>query len=263
MNAGTELLSVRAFTAGYGAMPVVLGISLDVSAGEVVAVLGRNGAGKTTSLSAIAGLRSGKSTGDVLLNGKNVSSLSSAEIVRQGLALVPEGHRVFASLTVRQNLELGAAPLGRRQRRSAVGPALDRVYQLFPVLKDFGKRPAGLLSGGQQQMVAIGQALMAGPRVLMLDEPTSGIAPGLCDEIYAAVLRLKSEQLAVLVVEQNVARALRNSDRYLVMERGRFVLAGGSHDADAFGRIESVILDVGNSSSPPGAVITEPSAAES
>jgi branched-chain amino acid transport system ATP-binding protein len=240
----TDLLSVRNLTAGYGAMSVVFGVSVDVHAGEVVAVLGRNGAGKTTSLSAIAGLRFGKSTGQVVMAGTDVSSMSPAQIIGRGLALVPEGHRVFASLSVLQNLELGAAPLPSKQRKAAIGQSIDRVFELFPVLKKFAPRPAGLLSGGQQQMIAVGQALMADPKVLMLDEPTSGIAPALCEEIYAAVSRLRSEGLGVLVVEQNVSRALRNADRYLVMDGGLFVLEGNAKDTHAFADVEAVILDV-------------------
>jgi branched-chain amino acid transport system ATP-binding protein len=238
----TAMLSVSDLCTGYGAMKVVHDLSLEVQAGEVVSILGRNGAGKTTSMLAMAGLRYSKATGTVMLEGVDVSRFAPAEVVSQGLALVPEGHRIFQALTVLENLELGMSPIPRGKRRSLAKESIERVFDLFAILKEFRARPAGALSGGQQQMVAIGQALMAAPKVLLLDEPTSGLAPSLSTDIYRAVARLKAEGLAVLVVEQNVQRALSNSNRFCVMDRGRIAAEGNSDDPHAFTSIEQIIL---------------------
>jgi branched-chain amino acid transport system ATP-binding protein len=242
MSDAAVLLDVNDLAAGYGNMRAVHGVTLNVRAGEVVTVLGRNGVGKTTSMLAIAGQRYSKCTGTVTLLGTDISKMAPSKVVGKGLALVPEGHRIFHSLSVLENLELGAAPIPRSERRDSIKESLERVFGLFAILKEFQSRPVGQLSGGQQQMVAIGQALMAKPQVLLLDEPTSGLATSLCNEIYNAVTRLKADGLAILIVEQNVQRALNNSDRYYVMERGRLVRAGKSSDADAFATIEGVIL---------------------
>jgi branched-chain amino acid transport system ATP-binding protein len=192
-----------------------------------VALIGRNGAGKTTSLLAIAGLRYVRFPGTVKLAGTDMSRASSREIVDAGLAHVPEGHRIFASLNVEENLRLGAYTR-RRQGRKAVATSMERVYNLFPILRTYAARNAGFLSGGEQQMVAIGQALMAEPKVLMLDEPTSGLAPIVIRTIYEAVAQLREQGLAILLVEQSVPRALANSNRCYVMERGRIVISGDS-----------------------------------
>src|ERR1700721_644976 len=173
---GDPLLVVSDLHAGYGSLQAVAGISFEVRAAETVALIGRNGAGKTTSLLAIAGLRYGKFPGSVKLSGVEVSKATSRQIVDAGLAHVPEGHRIFASLSVEENLRLGAYTR-RRAGRKAVATTMERVFDLFPILRTYASRNAGFLSGGEQQMVAIGQALMAEPRGLMLDEATSGLAP--------------------------------------------------------------------------------------
>jgi branched-chain amino acid transport system ATP-binding protein len=220
-------LVVEDLHAGYGSMTVVSGVSLEVGAGEAVAVIGRNGAGKSTTLSAIAGLRHGRSSGSVVFGGVDLSRASCPEVVSAGLGHVPEGHRIFATMTVLENLKLGAYTR-RKVGRRAVQTALDDVFDVFPVLRDFAERRAGLLSGGQQQMVAIGQALMAKPRMLMLDEPTSGLSLIVIRDILDALERLRADGLGLLFVEQSVPRALKHSDRCYVMERGRVVLAGPS-----------------------------------
>jgi branched-chain amino acid transport system ATP-binding protein len=227
MSAGEPLLDVSDLHAGYGSLQAVAGISLQVGAAETVALIGRNGAGKTTSLLAIAGLRYGRFPGNVKLGGADVTRASPRELVDAGLAHVPEGHRIFASLTVEENLLLGAYPR-RRAGRKAAAATMERVFDLFPILRTYASRNAGFLSGGEQQMVAIGQALMAEPKVLMLDEPTSGLAPMVVRSIYDAIGRLRDQGLAVLMVEQSVPRALANSDRCYVMERGRIVISGDS-----------------------------------
>jgi branched-chain amino acid transport system ATP-binding protein len=221
------LLAVSELHAGYGSLRAVDGISLEVGAAETVALIGRNGAGKTTSLLAIAGLRYGRFPGTVTLGGLDVSKATPRQIVDAGLAHVPEGHRIFSRLNVEENLRLGAYTR-RRSGRKAVATSMERVFDLFPILRTYATRNAGFLSGGEQQMVAIGQALMAEPKVLMLDEPTSGLAPMVIRAIYDAIARLREQGLAVLVVEQSVPRALANSSRCYVMERGRIVISGKS-----------------------------------
>jgi branched-chain amino acid transport system ATP-binding protein len=227
VSAGDPLLDVSGLHAGYGSLKAVDGISLRVGAAETVALIGRNGAGKTTSLLAIAGLRYGRFPGTVTLSGADVSRATPRELVDAGLAHVPEGHRIFARLTVEENLLLGAYPRRRAGRKKAAA-TMERVFDLFPVLRTYASRNAGFLSGGEQQMVAIGQALMAEPRLLMLDEPTSGLAPMVVRAIYEAIGRLRDQGLAILVVEQSVPRALANSNRCYVMERGRIVKSGDS-----------------------------------
>jgi branched-chain amino acid transport system ATP-binding protein len=227
MSAGEPLLDVSELHAGYGSLKAVDGISLRVGVAETVALIGRNGAGKTTSLLAIAGLRYGRFPGSVKLGGTDVTRATPRELVDAGLAHVPEGHRIFASLTVEENLLLGAYPR-RRAGRKAAAATMERIFDLFPILRTYASRNAGFLSGGEQQMVAIGQALMAEPKVLMLDEPTSGLAPMVVRTIYDAIGRLRDQGLAVLLVEQSVPRALANSNRCYVMERGRIVISGES-----------------------------------
>jgi branched-chain amino acid transport system ATP-binding protein len=227
MSTGDPLLEVSDLHAGYGSLEAVAGISLHVGAAETVALVGRNGAGKTTSLLAIAGLRYGRFPGGVKLAGAEISRASSRQIVDAGLSHVPEGHRIFSSLTVEENLLLGAYTRRRQGRKAAAG-AMERIYDLFPILRTYASRNAGFLSGGEQQMVAIGQALMAEPRVLMLDEPTSGLAPIVVRTIYEAIAQLREQGIAILIVEQSVPRALANSDRCYVMERGRIVISGDS-----------------------------------
>jgi branched-chain amino acid transport system ATP-binding protein len=227
MSTGDPLLVVSDLHAGYGSLQAVDGISLQVGAGETVALIGRNGAGKTTSLLAIAGLRYGRFPGSVTLGGTDISRASSRQIVDAGLAHVPEGHRIFASLNVEENLRLGAYTR-RRSGRKAVASTMERIFDLFPILRTYAARNAGFLSGGEQQMIAIGQALMAEPRLLMLDEPTSGLAPIVIRTIYDAIAQLRDQGLAILVVEQSVPRALANSSRCYVMERGRIVVSGES-----------------------------------
>jgi branched-chain amino acid transport system ATP-binding protein len=227
MSTGEPLLEVSDLHAGYGSLEAVAGISLHVGAAETVALVGRNGAGKTTSLLAIAGLRYGRFPGAVRLGGADISRASSRQIVDAGLAHVPEGHRIFTGLSVEENLRLGAYTR-RRSGRKAVAGTMERIYDLFPILRTYASRNAGFLSGGEQQMVAIGQALMAEPRVLMLDEPTSGLAPIVVRTIYDAIAQLREQGIAILIVEQSVPRALANSNRCYVMERGRIVISGDS-----------------------------------
>ncbi|MBO9522349.1 MAG: ABC transporter ATP-binding protein [Nocardioidaceae bacterium] len=234
------VLQVRGLSAGYGRMTVVRDIDLEVAPGEALAVVGRNGVGKTTLLKAIAGVRAGSNSGQVLLDGADVSRAPADTMARRGLALVPEGHRVFGGLTVAENLMLGFFPW-RRSRTRSLEESLARVHALFPILADFADRPAAALSGGQQQMVALGQALMASPRVLLVDEPSAGLAQVVIAEIYAALRTLRESGTAVVVVEQNLDIALRQSDRCLLVDNGRVVVAGRSEELLVSGELTETI----------------------
>ena len=216
-------LAVSDLFAGYGRMQVVRGVSLEVFPGELVGVLGRNGAGKTTALMAIGGVRRGVASGSVVLMGRESFGRRPHELAEAGLAVVPEGRRIFREMTVADNLRLGAF-VRRRVPASELAADLARVYGIFPVLEIYRERLAGQLSGGEQQMVAVGQALMARPRVLLLDEPAAGLSPAVATELYERVRYLAHEGIAVLVVEQAVERALVFAERVYVMEQGRVVL---------------------------------------
>jgi branched-chain amino acid transport system ATP-binding protein len=243
MNSCKAGLVADRISAGYGSMQVVRDVSLVVGSGEVVALIGRNGAGKTTTMSALAGITHGAGGGTVRLGETDITGMSAPQRVGQGLALVPEGHRIFRTLTVRENLWLGASRL-RRRGKAVIADSLRRVFELFPILDKYQALPAGSLSGGEQQMVAIGQALMAKPSVLLLDEPTSGLAPQVVRIIYEAMGLLRQDGLAILVVEQSVDRALIHSERYYVMERGQIVASGGSADQRGQETVSAIVRGV-------------------
>jgi branched-chain amino acid transport system ATP-binding protein len=221
------MLVVRNLHAGYGLSEVLLGASLEVKAGSVVALIGANGAGKTTTMRAISGLLA-PSRGEVLLEGAPVHGLAASRIARLGLAHAPEGRKVFAPLSVEDNLLLGA--YRRLPRffgfRGRAAQDLERVYELFPRLKERRHQQAGTLSGGEQQMLAIGRALMARPRVMLLDEPSMGLAPVIVQEVFRTIRRLKAEGMTMLLVEQFARTALEVADYAYVMERGRIAIAG-------------------------------------
>jgi branched-chain amino acid transport system ATP-binding protein len=216
------LLEARNLRIGYGDATAIWDVSLDVDAGEIVSVIGPNGAGKTTLVNAMAGLLRCRS-GDLRFNGADMTSVRARDYCRHGIALVPEGRRLFAKMSVEENLELGCyLPSARTRRRES----LDRVYALFGVLRDKRSQPAGELSGGQQQMVAIGRALMARPRLVLFDEPSLGLAPTIVDDMFDIITRVRQDGAAVLLVEQNVLKALDVADRAYVLEQGRIVSAG-------------------------------------
>ncbi len=221
------MLAVRDLCAGYGLSEVLRGVSLEVEAGTVVALIGANGAGKTTTMRAISGLLA-PTRGEVLLDGAPVHGLGAARIARLGLAHSPEGRKVFAPLTTEDNLLLGAYGALPRffgfRRRAARD--LDRVYALFPRLAERREQLAGTLSGGEQQMLAIGRALMARPKVMLLDEPSMGLAPVIVQEVFETLRRLKAEGTPMLLVEQFARTALEVADRAYVMERGRIAISG-------------------------------------
>jgi branched-chain amino acid transport system ATP-binding protein len=223
-------------------MQVVHDIDLDVRAGELVCIVGRNGAGKSTTVMSVSGIRHGRFAGTVRLGDVDLTRASATSIVAAGLSLVPEGHRVFPELSVAENLRMGA--YGIRRSPKVISGQLDMVYDLFEALARDRRKPAGNLSGGQQQMVAIGQAIMSRPRVLILDEPSSGLALVIVEQIYQAVRRLKAEGLGLLVVEQNVGRALRESDRCYVFEGGRVALSGPSSELAAGQQVTDIVTGV-------------------
>jgi branched-chain amino acid transport system ATP-binding protein len=229
-----SLLEVRGLAVGHGAIEVLHDVTLAVSEAEIVAVIGPNGAGKTTLLRTIAGvLRPAR--GEVRFAGRSIAGEPAHRVVRHGLALVPEGRRIFADQTVRANLELGASSHGRRDGVAA-------VLERFPALRPRLDSVAGSLSGGQQQMLAIARGLMARPRLLLLDEPSLGLAPRLVRETFDAVRAIRAEGVGVLVVEQLAALALQTADRAYVLDRGRIVASGAAADLAADPRVAEIYL---------------------
>src|SRR5437870_12895608 len=218
----SALLRLDGVEAGYGDLTAISEVSLEVREGEAVALIGANGAGKTTTLRAVSGLLPLR-RGRIEFEGQRLDGLGPAEIVARGVGHVPEGRQLFPSMTVRENLELGARTPDSRRRRSET---LERVYALFPLLAERHAQLAGTLSGGEQQMAAIGRALMALPRVLMLDEPSLGLAPVVVGAIFDNLATINREGTTVLLVEQNVLRALRLCSRAYVLENGAVTLAG-------------------------------------
>jgi branched-chain amino acid transport system ATP-binding protein len=215
-----SLLELRDVEARYGPVRALHGVTLDVEEGELVSVLGANGAGKTTTLRAVSGTV--RATGDIVLDGQRVTRRGPEAMARLGVAHVPEGRGTFATLSVYDNLRLGAWT-----RRGAVEDELQRVFAFFPLLEERRDQQAGTLSGGEQQMLALGRALMARPRLLLLDEPSLGLAPLVVREIFEALSKMNAEDgTTILVVEQNAALALRHAARAYVLETGRVVLGG-------------------------------------
>jgi branched-chain amino acid transport system ATP-binding protein len=215
------LLEVESLASRYGRIPALKGIDLRVSAGELVALVGANGAGKTTLLRSLSGVQP-ISAGRVRFQGADITDAPPEKRVRLGIVQVPEGRQVFGPLSVEDNLKLGGYLRSRAEGREIC----ERVYGMFPVLKDKRRQPAGTLSGGQQQMLAMGRALMGVPKLLLLDEPSMGLAPKLVDEIFACVRALKAASTTIFLVDQNARAALAVADRAYVMETGRVVLAG-------------------------------------
>ncbi len=207
----------------YGSIEALKGVSLEVNEGEVVTMIGSNGAGKSTTLRSITGL-SPASAGKIVFAGEDITRVPAHEIVSRGIALSPEGRHCFPRMSVRENLDLGAF----RRKGAAISDDVERIFTLFPRLKERERQKAGTLSGGEQQMLAIGRALMAAPTLLMLDEPSMGIAPNLVQRIYETIAEINRQGMAILLVEQNANYALDASKRGYVLETGRVVLANDS-----------------------------------
>ncbi|ALG73588.1 hypothetical protein VY88_22470 [Azospirillum thiophilum] len=222
------MLSVRGLKAGYGAALAVRDLSFDAGACAVTALLGANGAGKTTTMLAISGLLPVRA-GEIRFEGRPAANIGNDRLVRLGIVQVPQGRQVFPQMTVRENLELGAF----LRRDGGIAADLDRVFGHFPRLAERAGQAAGTLSGGEQQMLAIGRALMARPKLLLLDEPSLGLAPVVVDAVYAIIRRLAEDGLAILLAEQNVAKALSVASRGFVLENGRVIAAGSSAELGA------------------------------
>ena len=233
-------LEVRGLAIAYGDAPAVWDASLDVGEGEIVSVIGANGAGKTTLVNTIAGLLKARA-GIMRFGEDDLGAVAPHHVCHHGIALVPEGRRLFTRMTVEENLEVGCYRPEARRSRTAT---LERVYRLFPVLRERRRQLAGSLSGGQQQMVAIGRGLMACPRLLLLDEPSLGLAPAVVDAMFDVIRAIHDERVAILLVEQNVVRALEIADRAYVLEDGRIVAEGTPAALRSESRIQEAYLGV-------------------
>ena len=220
------MLEIRDLVVRYGKVSAVNGISATAQRGRITMMLGANGAGKTTTLRATAGLVP-VTSGTITVEGQDITGLAAHKIVRRGLTMVPEGRRIFAPLLVEENLTLG----GYTAAKSAAEESRERVYEMFPILADRRQKPAGLLSGGEQQMLAFGRALMSSPQVMLLDEPSMGLAPTMVEQVLGAVRRIADSGVAVLVVEQNAEVGLEIADEVVAVSRGEVVFSGTAEQA--------------------------------
>ena len=231
-------LTITDLRAGYGDIQVLWGVDLDIAPGEIVCILGANGAGKSTLLRTVSGLVRAQS-GAVLIGGRDFTNAGPAAVLRAGVAHVPEGRRLFSAMSVEDNLRMGAF---LRADESAVRRDLERVYELFPILGERGRQDAGTLSGGEQQMCAIGRGIMARPAILMIDELSLGLAPKAVDALTEALHQIRSAGVSVLLVEQDVLTALELADRAFVIERGRVVASGRCEDVAKNPRVREAYL---------------------
>ncbi|MBE7368464.1 ABC transporter ATP-binding protein [Ramlibacter pallidus] len=233
------LLQVQGLRSGYGAVEVLRGVDLEVRPGEIVALLGSNGAGKTTFNHTVSALVAARA-GSVRFDGRDITRAHYRSVVGAGLIQVPEGRRIFPNLSVLENLELGSFTRARHHRAAN----LERVFSIFPRLKERTRQMAGTMSGGEQQMLAIGRGLMGEPRLLILDEPSLGLSPLLVEELFGLIGRLHAEGLAILLVEQNVAQSLEIAQRAYVMENGAIQFSGSSAELLATDRLRQAYLGV-------------------
>ena len=236
-DGGSSILEVRDIRVFYGAIEALRGVSLRLEAGEIVTLIGANGAGKSTTLRAIMGLVPPRS-GEVRFQGRSTRGVPTFKLVRGGLTLVPEGRAIFANLSVRENLEMGAYS----RRDPGIGRDFEKVFAIFPRLKERQKQTGGTLSGGEQQMLAIGRALMSRPRVLLLDEPSLGLAPILVHTIFESIEQIHREGTPVLLVEQNANAALKHSNRAYVLETGTVALEGTSAEVASNPKVKEAYL---------------------
>jgi branched-chain amino acid transport system ATP-binding protein len=232
------MLEVRALDVFYGDARALEAVDIDVAGGEIVCIVGPNGAGKSTLVNAIAGLHRSV-RGTITMGGADVTHVPPHRVCRHGVAIVPEGRRIFPAMTVRENLDLGAyRPEARRARHESVR----WVHDLFPRLRERPDQLAGTLSGGEQQMLAIGRALMASPRLLLMDEPSLGLAPVIVDELFDVITSINASGVSVLMVEQNVERALEIASRGYLLSEGKIVMAGTSDELRASGEVRRAVL---------------------
>lgn len=232
------LLELHDVRAKYGAIEALKGISLTVEAGEIVTLIGANGAGKTTTLTAVSGLHK-PSSGRIVFDGHDLANVAPHDIVRLGLVHSPEGRRVFARMTVAENLELGAYI---RDDKDGIAADFAKVYELFPVLRERHQQAAGTLSGGEQQMLAVGRAMMTKPKLLLLDEPSLGLAPLIVARIFQVIQTLNQQGVTILLVEQNARMALKIAHRAYVLETGEVTMAGAAADVLADPRVQAAYL---------------------
>ena len=233
-----RMLKIENLRVSYGPINALKGITLEVNEGEIVTLIGSNGAGKSTTLSTITGLVKAQS-GSITFQGKNITNIAPYKIVEQGISLSPEGREVFPALTVHENLRLGAYS---RRNRSAIDASYDRVYDLFPRLKERVGQTAGTLSGGEQQMLAIGRALMSEPKLLLLDEPSMGLAPNLVLMIFDLIQSINKQGTTILLIEQNANMALSIANRAYVLETGNIVISGDASELARDPRVKKAYL---------------------
>jgi branched-chain amino acid transport system ATP-binding protein len=237
---GNKILSVDELQVSYGVIKAVKGVTLSVEEGSIVTIIGSNGAGKSTTLGAISGLIR-PSGGSVSFRGININKLGAARTARRGISLVPEGRRIFSNLSVRENLLMGAY---NRKDKSEVEENFEMVFSLFPVLRERLKQSGGTLSGGEQQMLAIGRSLMANPDLVMMDEPSLGLAPIVVEEVFQAIHELNSKGVTILLVEQNAAKALEISEYAYVLETGKITLEGPAKELLESEEVRKVYLGI-------------------
>lgn len=233
----STILKVDDINVYYGSIHAIKGISFEVQEGEVVTLIGANGAGKSTTLNAVSGLLRSK-TGSISFLGESLAKVPSHKVVAKGLALVPEGRRIFLQMTVQENLEMGAFT----QKGSGIQQDLEMVYELFPRLKERYKQMAGTLSGGEQQMLAVGRALMSRPKLMMLDEPSLGLAPLVVQDIFSIIREINRQGVTVLLVEQNANMALKIADLAYVLETGTITMSGTGAELLADSRVKEAYL---------------------
>ncbi len=236
-----EVLGVNSY---YGRIQALKGVSLKVNDGEIVALIGANGAGKTTLLNTICGSLTARQ-GEVVFDGQRITKLPPERVVRLGISHVPERRQVFGEMSVRDNLVLGAYHRFGKEKKAEIDRDLETIFEIFPILKEREKQPGGTLSGGQQQMLAVGRGLMSKPKLLLLDEPSLGLAPLMVREIMRVVSELRSRGTTVLLIEQNARAALRIADRGYLMETGKIVLEGTAKDLIANPKVQSAYLGKG------------------
>jgi branched-chain amino acid transport system ATP-binding protein len=237
------LLAVDDITVRYGRLTALRGVTLKIDEGEVLFVTGPNGAGKSTLLNAIAGVVPSGS-GSIMIDGTKVTGSSPEDIARRGFSLVPEGRNVFGALTIEENLKVGT---GMRRDRKQIADDLESVYEEFPMLAERRRTPAGMLSGGQQQMLVIGRALMAAPRIMAIDEPSLGLAPKIIDQVYEILVRLRAQRkLTLLIVEQSSTRAMMTGGRMVLIRGGRIVLEGPAADMIKDDRLKQAYFGFGD-----------------
>ena len=231
------ILEVNGLSASYGSVLALNGVSFEAEEGELVAIIGSNGAGKSTLLSCISGVM--PYTGSIKYNGEEIGKLGTDKIVQQGIVQVPEGRLIFPELTVMENIKMGAYS---RKRKDNIQPEIEMVFELFPRLKERTSQKGGSLSGGEQQMLAVGRALMAKPKLLLMDEPSMGLAPVIVADIFKTIDRLHEEKITIVLVEQNARLALKHADRAYVLETGEILLTGTGEELGNDPRVQELYL---------------------